>query len=89
MFDLRQGCTAPDFTAPIDADLSAAGKQDWQNLSSWWSATDTDRRYCVIAEIRGNFRLKLQDCIARSIPGFVIAPSRDENRLSADEKAAV
>jgi len=83
-----QSCKAPEFTSPINSDLSEAGKKNWQNLSTWWNTVDSDRRHCVIAEIRGSFRQKVQECVQKTISGFTIAPARDEQRLSNEDKAA-
>lgn len=76
-----QGCAEPDFKGPIDKDLDAQAQGQWKNVTNWWESLDTDKRHCVIAEVRGDFKEKLQECIDKKIPGFSLpGPSADSVR---------
>jgi hypothetical protein len=82
------GCTPPDFSAPLEADLKDdKAKANWKSVSDWWDSVDSDKRHCVIKEVRGDFKEKLNECIKRKIPAFEVpGESRDNHPDTADEK---
>lgn len=81
------GCAAPDFKNPIDNDLDADGKKNWKGVVDWWDGLDTDKRHCVISQVRGGFQDRLTQCMNDKIPGFDYkALSTDKEKLSDTEK---